>query len=167
MEKEISLIYLKSKKSGFGIVEVIVAAAIISLALAGMAVLGNFALRIQSHLKQNLIATNLAIEAIEATRAVKEESWANFSVLGLDIPYHPEKIGPPAKWVMVGGAQNINGFSRQIVFSQVLRDMDDDIVESGGIPDSNTRKITVIISWFERGQSYQVVLNSYSTNWKR
>jgi type II secretory pathway pseudopilin PulG len=155
----------KCKTQGFGMIEIIIAATIISLALASLAFLGNFAIRIQTHLKQNLIATNLAVEAMEAARAVKEENWTNFSALELDTPYHPQKGGAPLKWFLVSGAEIINGLSRQVVFSQVFRDDNDDIADIG-MSDSGTRKITATVSWNERGNNYEVKLESYLTNLK-
>jgi len=152
-------------KKGFGIIEIIIAAAIISLALASLGFLGNFAIRIQTHLKQNQIATNLAVEAMEAAKAVRNESWTNFSALPIDTAYHPEKGGVPLKWSLVAGVENINGFSRHIIFSQVLRDADFDIAENG-TPDPNTRKIVASVFWNEKGKMYQVDLVSYLTNWR-
>jgi len=146
-------------------IEIIIASAIISLALASLGFLGNFAISVQTHLKQNQIATNLAVEAMEAARAVKEESWTNFSALALDTPYHPQKGGTPLKWSLASGAEIINGLSRQVVFSQVFRDGNDDIALSG-TPDSGTRKITATVSWSEKGNNYEVKLESYLTNWK-
>ncbi len=142
------------------------AGAIISVALASLAALGNFVLRTQSYLKQNLVAANLAAEAMEATKAVKDESWPVFGALSLEAPYHPAKTGSPLKWSLVAGEETIGVFSRRIVLSGVQRNSDDDIVESGGIPDQDTRKVSVVVSWSERQNTYQVNLESYLANWK-
>lgn len=155
---------LKSK--GFGIIEILVAGAIISVALVSLTALGNFVLRTQSYLKQNLIAANLATEAMEAAKAVKDEDWSLFGALITGNSYYPTKTGSPQKWSLVAGEETIGGFSRRIVLSEVQRNSDDDIVESGGIPDQGTRKVSVVVSWSERQNTYQVNLESYLANWK-
>lgn len=152
--------------AGFSIIEILVAAGIISLALAGLAGLVNFTLQMQNLQKENLITTNLAVEAMEAAGAVRNGSWANISSLLFENPYHPVKDGSPLQWSLVSGAETINNFSRQIVFSQVFRDSDDDIVTNGGVLDPNTKKITVNVSWTEHGNAYNVSLTSYLTNWR-
>ena len=155
----------KSREKGFGIIEIMIAAAIISLSLASLGFLGNFAIGIQAHLKQNQVANNLAVEAMEVAKAAKNENWVNFSSLAVDTEYHPEKGGDPIKWFFSPGTEIINGFSRRIIFSQVFRDGNDDISDIGTV-DSNTRKITAVVSWNEKGRYYEVKLDSYLTNWK-
>lgn len=156
---------VKKNKKGFSLVEILVVIAIIGLSMASLISLANFALVVQANLKQNLIATNLAIEAIEAVAAIKSDNWSNASSLTLGAPYHPVKNGSPLKWSLSAGIEVINGFSREVIFSQVARDSDDDIVASGGTPDPDSRKITVSVSWNERGKNYQVTLNSYLMDW--
>ena len=157
---------MKNIFKGFGLIEILIATCIIGLALAGLATLGSYALRLQSYLQNNLIATNLAIEAIEATKAVKAESWSAFSSLTFGAPYHPAKTGSPAKWTLAAGSETINGFVRQIIISQVSRDANDDITTSGGTPDPGTRKITATVSWSDHGQNYHTDIELYLTNWK-
>ncbi|MFH0852672.1 MAG: prepilin-type N-terminal cleavage/methylation domain-containing protein [bacterium] len=156
----------KIKRRGFGIVEILVAAAIIGLGLTGLAAVGNFALRAQANLKKSLMATNLASEAMEATKSLKDGGWSNISALTIDAPYHPAQSGSPLKWSLVAGEETTNEFSRKIILSQVQRDANDDIAESGGIIDPNTRKITVTVFWNERGRAYETILTSYIADWK-
>ncbi|OGZ33443.1 MAG: hypothetical protein A2174_01280 [Candidatus Portnoybacteria bacterium RBG_13_41_18] len=155
----------KKNSKGIGLIEVVVAVAIIVISLTALAALANFALSIQSHLKQELIATNLAVEAMEATAAAKSDNWSIISGLTLGAPYYPVKSGSPLKWTLSAGAENINGFSRQVTFAQVNRDSNDDIVLSGGTQDPESRKATVLVSWNEKGKNYQVSLDSYLMNW--
>jgi len=159
--------YLKAKnKSGFGLVEILVAITIIGLSLSALAGLGNFALKIQNRLKKNMTASYLAAEAIEATRAIKDENWALVSDLGIGSLFHPDQSGLPAKWSLDSGSETINGFTRQIVFANVYRDSNDDIIDSVATLDSNTKKITATVSWSDQGQSQQVSLSTYIVNWQ-
>ena len=154
------------KSQGFGIIEILVGIAIISLSLGALAGLGNLALKISLQVKKNVVAVNLASEAIEVAKAAKQETWSNISGLTVDTAYHPIKTGSPLKWSFVSGAENISGFSRQIIINNIYRDTDDDIVATGGTLDANTKKITAIVAWSDNGQNYQSVLVSYLTNWK-
>ena len=154
-------------KLGFGLVEVLVVAVIVGLVITGLVTLANFSLSVSVRLKNNVIATDLATEAIEATKAVRNENWNNISVLTLGSPYHPIKAGTPLNWTLANDSEVINNFSRQIVASAVNRDNDDDIVASGGTLDPDTKKITATISWNERGQDYQITLVDYLANWRQ
>ena len=158
--------YQNKKSSGFGLVEILVAVTIIGLSLASLAGLGNFALKIQNRLKKNMTASYLAAETIEAARAVKDEDWAILGALSVGAPFHPVQSGSPAKWSFSSGSETITGFSRQIVFANVYRDSNDDIVQSVNTLDPNTKKVTATVSWSDQGQSQQVSLSTYLTNWQ-
>ncbi len=153
------------KNQGFGLIEIMVVVAIVGLAFGALAGLGNYSLKISSRLKNQVIATNLAAETIEATKAVKDENWNILANLSLETPYHPEKTGSLQKWTLVNGSENFNGFLRQAVLNQVFRDANDDIAPTGTL-DSNTKKITATVSWTEDGQNRQISLTAYLTNWK-
>lgn len=148
---------------GLGLLELLVVIAIISFALTALVGLGNYALRISSDLKQNIIAANLASEAIEAVKAMKNESWNNLSSLNLETPYYPAQSGQ--KWIAAPGAETINGLTRQFVLSRVFRDTNDDIAPNGNL-DSETKKIITTVSWIEKGESKQISLTAYLANWK-
>ena len=47
-----------------------------------------------------------------------------------------------------------------------MRDGTDNIVESGGADDPNTKKVTATVSWEERGRSHSIELITYLTNWR-
>jgi type II secretory pathway pseudopilin PulG len=154
-------------KLGFGLIEVLVVAVIVGLVITGLITLANFSLSVSQRLKNNIIATDLATEAIEAAKAVRNENWNGISALTLGSPYHPVKAGSPLNWTLANGNEVINNFSRQIVVSAVNRDNNDDIVTSGGTLDPNTKKITTTVSWSEHGQNYQITLVDYLANWRQ
>jgi type II secretory pathway pseudopilin PulG len=156
----------KINQRGIGLIEILIAAAIIGLVLTSLAAVGNFALKISDHLKKNIIAANLAAEAIEAAKSVKEENWNNIAGLDLGAAYHPSKTGSPLKWTLSQDSETINGFSRQVVLSPVYRDSNDDIAAAGGTLDSDTKKITAAVFWQEGSQNYQINLTAYLANWK-
>ena len=155
---------ISKKNQGFGMMEIIIVIGIIGLALAGIAGFSNFILKTNTKIKHEATAVYLAQEALEAARAVKEENWPALTVLTPGSPYHPAQSA--GKWVISAGSESNNGYTRQIVLSNVSRDTNDDIVTSGGVDDPGTKKMTATVSWTDQGQNYQTVLSAYFTNWK-
>ncbi|MBU1102324.1 hypothetical protein KJ853_01545 [Patescibacteria group bacterium] len=156
----------KNQSPGFGLVEILIAVSFIGLALAGLITLTNLTFKLSQQAKNNLIAANLATEALEAVRAIKEESWSTISSLTIGNPYHPQKAGLPLKWSLAAGNENLNGFMRQVVINNVYRDGQFNIVSSGGTLDPDTKKITSSVFWSYKGQSYNATLFVYLTRWQ-
>ena len=93
---------------------------------------------------QRLEATALLKEAEEAVRSVREKGWANIPSSGI---YHPQ-IAVDNSWSLAANSELVNGYTRQITISDVNRDPASlNIVESGGTPDSSTKKVVSTVSW--------------------
>lgn len=92
---------------------------------------------------QRLEAAALLREAEEAVRSVRESGWANIS----NGTYHPQISGSGTSWTLAAGSQPINGYTRQVVVSDARRDLSGQVVESGGDPDTSTKKIVSTVSW--------------------
>lgn len=157
----------KDNKRGVSIIEILIVIAIIVIALSSLLGISTFSLKISTLIKETGQANNLAQEAMEAVRNFRDGTDWNVDGLGTlattTVFYHPEKstdILP--KWQMISGAEIIDGFLRKIVFDDVFRDENDNIVDSGGTIDPNTKKITVTVSWKER----EVKIVTYLTNWR-
>ncbi|MEN9328481.1 MAG: hypothetical protein RI947_1289 [Candidatus Parcubacteria bacterium] len=87
-------------------------------------------------------AISLVREAEEATRSVRNQGWASFAVNGV---YHP--VISSSNWTLAAGSETINGFTRQIVISDVARDSNGAIVTSGGTVDPSSKKAVITVSW--------------------
>jgi hypothetical protein len=92
--------------------------------------------------QQNLQATELFKETINAIKQIRDNSWATFSVNGT---YHPVISGNA--WTFASGATTVNGFTQQVVISDVNRNSSGAIVTSGGTLDPSTKKAVITISW--------------------
>lgn len=141
---------------------------IIGVALAGLVTMANLSLVGTIQAKNTVQAESLARGMVEAVRSFRDGTNWNSNGLGaatVNIPYHIEKT-ESSQWQLSLGADNILGFSRQLVFNDVFRDAGDNIVEQGGIKDPDSKKVVVIVSWQEKGRSHQVSLFSYFTNWQ-
>ena len=118
-----------TKSAGFGIIEIIVAMSImIIIAATGTStVLHSFSSnRLGGEETQ---ATLFAQEGVEAVRSIKNQDWTNLSTgtYGLD--------DSGGTWALSGSSETEGKFTRQIVISQVQRDSNGDIVDSGGTVD--------------------------------
>ncbi len=146
----------------FGLIEIIIATAIVSATLAGFLQVSILSVRLLRAEQYNLEAVLLAQEGMEAVRSVRDESWTNNIVpLVYGTIYYPVIVN--SKWTMSTSNPGLfnNRYTRQIVFSQVFRNGTDDIASSG-TPDDGTRKITVTVSW--EGKNIQLVM--YLTNFQ-
>lgn len=91
---------------------------------------------------QRLLAIPRLREAQETIRVVREKDWNTFAVNGT---YHPVINGNT--WSLVLGLENIGGFTRSIVITDIQRDSNGVIVESGGAIDPSTKKVVASVSW--------------------
>lgn len=92
--------------------------------------------------EQRLQAITYLKETAEALRNVRENGWDVFSINGI---YHPVISG--SSWALASGSESINGFTRQVVISDVYRDQNGAIVSTGGTLDPSTKKGVITVSW--------------------
>ncbi|NVM20022.1 MAG: hypothetical protein HWN80_20140 [Candidatus Lokiarchaeota archaeon] len=151
---------------GISAIEILIVIAIISIASASLLGIISYSLKISTSIKQTTIANNLAQEAMEAVRNIRDDSWDKISTaITTGEDYHPEidTSTTPPKWKLVPDPETIDGLTRKIVFNNVERDNNHNIVESGGAYiDSETKRVTVTVSWNNKN----IKLVTYFTNWK-
>lgn len=154
---------LKNQK-GISVIEIIVCLAIIMIAFWSFSGIAQYSLKIQEQSNAKIEAINLASEAIEAIRSVRNESWNNISSLLLETKYYP--IISENKWILTLTDPGIisGTYDRSIIIEQVYRDINDNISESG-TEDNQTKKITALVEWNDRGKTKQIDLITYLTNW--
>ena len=154
---------------GISVIEILVVVTIISIAFSSLLGLASFSLGVSTLIKQTNQANNLSQEVMEAVRNFRDgTSWDidGLGKLATSTDYYPQATGSPSKWQLVQGTENIDGFTRKVVFEDVMRDSNSNIVESGGTNDPNTKKVTVTVSWEERGRDHKLEIFTYLTNWK-
>jgi type II secretory pathway pseudopilin PulG len=156
----------QDNKKGISIIEILIVVAIIIVALISIFGLIIFSLRVSTLMKETAQANNLAQETIEAVRNFRDGTdWDinGLETLTFGVSYYPQKSGDsPPKWELVTGEEMIDGFTRKVVFNEVYRDANDNIIETGGTSDSNTKKLTATISWKDK----KVEIITYLTNWR-
>ena len=91
---------------------------------------------------ERIKALSLLKESEEAVRIFREADWTVFAVNG---SFHPQKSGN--SWTLVSGSQDIDGFTRIIEIEDAQRDENSTLIESGGVVDPSTKKVTLTVSW--------------------
>ncbi len=151
-------------RKGFSVIEIVVALGIISVVMVSLPQIGALSLRLSSLASNRVQAAFLLNEGIEATRFLRDDGWgAHIEPLALDIDY----------FLLFGGSDYqlatveppfLNGkFQRELRFSEVLRNGQDDI-DSVGTSDPLTKKVAVTVSWNERGATTTESVEFYITN---
>ena len=129
-------------RSGQSLVELLLAISLAALLLPALltGLVASREGRVQQ--KQRSDAVSYLRESAEAVRNVRDSGWSNFATNGT---FHPVISG--SNWSLVSGAETLNGFTRQIVVSDVSRDASGAIVTSGGTVDPSTKKVVSTVSW--------------------
>lgn len=150
---------LQSEK-GISIIEILVVIAIISIALVSLLGVASFSLKISAQMKENTQAVNLAQEAIEALRSIRDSNWTKLTNGNHGLT---NALG---YWDFAGTENVIDGFTRVILIENVSRDPTTDNIETAYNPannDPNTKKLTSTVTWKDE----KVEIITYLTNWKQ
>ncbi len=150
-------------KKGFGIIEIVIATTIISIAFLIMMSTASMSLKFSEKSTVRLKADFLLEEGVEAVKIIRDNNWTtNIASLSVGTDYFLEFNGA----ILVVSVNNIlieGVFERKFVVNDVYRDVNDDI-SSSGILDSNTKKITVYVSWSEDGSTVTRSISFYILN---
>lgn len=148
---------------------------IIGVAVSALISFGTFTLRTASLLKQTTQASFFVQDAMEALKNYRDNTGWNdddpgdqYDGLGqvaTGVLLHLKLSGgTPLRWQLLLGQETLGIFTRNIVMEGVERDTADNIVESGGTFDSQTKKATVTVFWEERGSTREIEIITYLTN---
>ncbi len=160
-------ILIHNKKKGIAVVEILIVVGIIAITTSTLLGVVVFSLKLSATVKETTIADALAQELVEAVRNFRDGTdWDTdgLGTLNSGVNYYSEQTaGSPPTWILTLGTETINNFTRKVVFENVMRDANDNIVESGGTNDPNTMKVIATVSW----ESRKVEIITYFTNWKQ
>jgi len=155
---------------GFFVPEILIVVAIITVALTTLLGVVNFSLGVYNLIEETTKATLIARNTIEEVRNFRDRTTWDDNGLGTlvtGVSYYPQKTtDTPPEWSLIQGTETIGKFNRQVVFGEVFRDSQDNIVESGGTQDSNTKKVTVTVSWNYKNETKSIEFVTYLTNWR-
>jgi len=153
-----SFMIYHSKQKGISIVEVVIAITVVSIAFFAIAQVGILALKANSEKNYKTKALILAEEGMEIVRSIRDKSWSdNIETLNFGTTYYLTASSSQRVLTTTDPGLIDNRFTRTVVVDNAARDINDDIVSSGGTNDPKTKKVTVTISWGSAGKSIQLV----------
>ena len=151
-------------KAGFGLVEIIIASAIISVSIFSLSAIAVIGSRLQVQSLEKIRANFLAEEGLEALRFLRDKSWSgNLFTLSSGVDYYINFSTSTSLWsISSTPSYYIDSlFERKVKTENVFRDSNDDIVLSGGTNDPDTKKFTVFVAWYSKAGTSTVQLNTY------
>ena len=160
---------------GISIIELLVVIVIIGVAISALLSFATFSLRTASLLKQTTQASFFVQDALEALKNYRDNTGWNdddpgdqydgLGVVSTGVSLRVKLSGDtPLRWQLLLGQETLGIFTRDIVMEPVERDGSDNIVDSGGVLDLETKKVTVTVSWEERGGTRELEIITYLTN---
>ncbi len=151
------------KQNGFGILEIVLAVAIVSGSLYALASVFILSGRTVELSRERLTASFLMEEGLEVLRFLRDSSWdGNIGTLAAGTDYYLSFNETTSTWsIQTAATTQIDGvFDRSFRVENVLRDGGDNIAASG-TADPETKKIIMKVSWFSRNQSQVSTLEAY------
>lgn len=145
----------KKTQTGFGLIEIIVATAVISISLFSLTNVVQISFRVAGDTFVKTKAEFLAEEGVEAVRFLRDTSWSS-EIDGRDtvIPHYLSFSTTTSMWSLsTTTPELIDGvYTRLIIFDDVYRkDSDDDIIDVNSPEsktlDGGTKKVTSRVSW--------------------
>jgi len=153
----------REHKKGISLVEVVIGASIVSLALVGLVTAYNLYLGIALKDTAIIQANFLLEEGLEAVRAIRDDDWTNNIIsLTSGVEYGLEFQG--GSWQSTTTISLLDSvFYRTFSVEDVLRDSNDDI-SSSGTNDPDIKKINLTVSWLEGNSTTTKSISTYLTN---
>lgn len=153
----------KHRSKGFGLIEIIIGSAILTVSLIAISTYFQKSLQLSQDSGKTTQASFLLEEGMEVAKFFRDTSWQNISGLTVGTSYFLQFDG--TKWATTSFNVFVDGvFERKLVIDNVARDANDDIVSSGGTDDSGTKKATVSVSWLGRTGTTTKSISTYITN---
>lgn len=156
----------RTSTRGQALIELLVAFGIFALFSAGVTTLSVDALWTLQTGPEYTGASAYAQEGLEAARQIADRSWP-LMVLG-NHGVTIETVGNETRYTFTGTSDARGIYTRVVSIAEVQRDGSGAIVETGGTPDPDSRRVTATVSWqtgFTRRQQ-QVTTNTLLTNWE-
>lgn len=155
------ILWQKIKKpDGQNLLEVLVALAIFLYFLSGAAILAFRHLNTINKANDLSDVGSIGEESLEAIQSIAYNNWPALA----DGSYGLTSAG--GSWQLQVSPDSVNGkYSRTVIISPVKRDIDCNIVLSGGTSDPDTKLVTININWPDFNTSRTRSFTQYFTRW--
>jgi len=146
-------------KKGQSLAEVVIAMSIFSIITLVVSTIFLDSLVSLGVSNEEVRATVIAQEGLEAARSIRDESWLNL----IDGAHGVANTG--GSWAFSGVNDIVDIYTRVVTISSVERDVNNNIVATGGQIDPRTKKVTSVVSWTARNALRSVQAVTYLTDW--
>ncbi|HSE35369.1 MAG TPA: hypothetical protein VLB83_04575 [Candidatus Paceibacterota bacterium] len=152
------------RSRGFTLIEILLGASMLALFIVSIALYYRKALEVSQETTHHIQAGFLLEEGIEAVKSMRDDGWTTYiATLNPGTSYYLYWNG--SKWrATTTPLQVENTFWRSVILSSVNRDVNDDIVTTGGSADAGTRKVRVDVTWNKKTASSTESIETYITN---
>lgn len=142
------------KSPGFSIIEIIIAASIISIVGFSAISSARLFIKISANNSNNIQAAIILEETAEIIEFTRDQSWSeNFQNLEMDKKYYLQAIQSGYK--ITTKQSGINKFDRSVSFSEIRRDASNQI-SNIGFTDPQTYLVDIIVSWQESQENKEI-----------
>ena len=155
-------------QKGFSLVEILVATSIFTIVLGSLISFSNMYLSVAEDNLKSTKGAYLAQEGIEAVKIMRDADWNNVGSLADNVNYYlyfDTSSSTNNIWKATTTASFIdNVFIRTFKLNTVYRDSSGRIITTGGTLDSNTKKVSVSVSWPSKSTTVTKTLSTYIAN---
>jgi hypothetical protein len=134
-------------KQGFGMVEIIIASAIMGAVIVSVISVYHSLAEISLQNTPHIQSAFLLEEGVEIVKVMRDTSWTSIASSTVGTPYYFRWEQASSTWRATTSPQLVDIFTRTVTFADVNRDTDFNIVSTGGTVDINSRKATIEVSW--------------------
>lgn len=152
---------------GMSLIEVVIGSTIIVTGIVALSSTFAYYVKFALGNENNIQASYLAEEGLEAVTFLRELSWAtNIQPLSTTTPYYLAWDSTTSLWKATTTPQYVDGkFLRQITIADVKRDVNDKIATVGTY-DPHTKQIFVSVQYYQGHATSTQSLSTYITNLK-
>lgn len=154
---------LRIKRRGFGLLEIVIGLAVITVFLFGVLAVARLSSRLSQENTNNIKAAFLLEEGTEAVRVLRDAGWQQ-NIVSLAAANDYYLSFDNGQWQATSSGVLIDGiFERKFRLENVYRDGQDRIADSGAL-DPDTKKVILSVSWLARGATTTKTLSTYLTD---
>ncbi len=154
----------KKKNKGFMVVEILIAIFIISIAIISFTNVAQKSISLSKQSLNTFKASLLLEEGMEVVKAFRDSSWDNIADLVPNTKYFLVFDPNTSSWTFTTTPTTTDGFTREIILSDVYRDAVTSDIDPNGILDTGTKLVRITVYWQEGGQTVTKNLEAYISN---
>lgn len=148
-------------EKGLGIIEIVVAVAVLVVAATGIFLLAKFSLQAQRAVTLERRATLIAREALAVARFERDGDWDTFAGKPVDTFLYPTFSVNSASLSTINPGTVDGIFTSTVTLSTVYRDVSGNIAPTGA-SDAGAREVTIAVTWTSPfGNTADVTVETY------